>query len=56
MAETKVALSGIRRARHWLTMTPISISTMLSQLACLGVKWNSRRLKMRRASAGAKRW
>ena len=52
---TSVAFSGIRRSRHWRTITPISISTMLSQLACLGVKWNSRRLRMRRASAGAKR-
>ena len=42
---TSVALSGIRRSRHWRTITPISISTMLSQLACLGVKWNSRRLE-----------
>ena len=34
----------MRRSRHWLASTPISISTMLSQLACLGTKWNSRRI------------
>ena len=28
---------SMRRSRHWLRSTPISISTMLSQLACLGV-------------------
>ena len=28
---------SIRRSRHWPRKTPISISTMLSQLACLGV-------------------
>ena len=33
-----------------------SISTMLRQLACLGVKWNSRRLRIRRASAGSNAW
>lgn len=26
----------IRRSRNWLPSTPISISTMLSQLACFG--------------------
>jgi hypothetical protein len=26
-----------RAAKHWATMTPISISTMFSQLACFGV-------------------
>jgi hypothetical protein len=31
-----VTRSGMRRARHWLASTPISISTMLSQLACFG--------------------
>ena len=34
------ALSS-RRLRHWLCKTPISISAMLSQLACLGVWWIS---------------
>src|SRR4051812_41482535 len=29
--------SSILRSRHWPRKTPISISTMLSQLACLGV-------------------
>ena len=29
--------SSILRSRHWPRRTPISISTMLSQLACLGV-------------------
>jgi hypothetical protein len=29
--------SSILRSRHWPRSTPISISTMLSQLACLGV-------------------
>jgi len=38
------------RFRYWPRRTPISISTMLSQLACFGVKWNSRRRRMRRAS------
>src|SRR5258705_2806442 len=28
--------SSILRSRHWPRSTPISISTMLSQLACLG--------------------
>src|SRR5213079_1911171 len=36
-----------------LASTLISHSTILSQLACFGVKWNSRRRRMRRASAGA---
>src|SRR5271166_345877 len=43
---------SMRRSRHWPLSTPISISTMLSQLACLGVQWNSRCLSTRRASAG----
>ena len=29
--------SGMRRSRHWRTITPISISAMFSQLPCLGV-------------------
>src|SRR5207245_2081674 len=44
--------SSILRSRHWPRKTPISISTMLSQLACLGVKWNSIRRKIRLASVG----
>jgi hypothetical protein len=48
ISEIRVGLSPMRRLRHWRTITPISISTMLSQLACLGVKWNSRRLRIRR--------
>src|SRR5258708_27540969 len=39
---------AMRRSRHWLRSTPISISTMLSQLACLGTKWNSSRRSTRR--------
>src|SRR3954453_7732051 len=46
--------SSMRRPRHWRCSTLISHSTILSQLACFGVKWNSRRRRMRRASAGAK--
>ena len=42
---------GSRRRRP---ATPISISTMFNQLACLGVKWNSSRLRMRCASSGGK--
>jgi hypothetical protein len=38
----------------WLRRTPISISTMLSQLACFGVWWNSSRLSTRRASGAGK--
>jgi hypothetical protein len=33
----KVALSGIRRSRHWPDKTPSSDSAMSSQLPCLGV-------------------
>src|SRR4051794_37409088 len=32
--------SAMRRLKHWPLRTPISISAMFSQLACLGVKWN----------------
>jgi hypothetical protein len=32
-----VGWSAVRWDRHWLLSTPISISTMFSQLACLGV-------------------
>ena len=31
---TRIALLGIRRSKHCDTITPISISTMFSQLAC----------------------
>ena len=34
---SSVAQSGIRRLRHWRCRTPISISSMLSQLVCFGV-------------------
>jgi 3-hydroxy-D-aspartate aldolase len=51
-----VALSGIRRSRPCETITSISISTVLSQVAYFGVKGNSRRLRIRRASAGTKAW
>jgi hypothetical protein len=34
-ATRRVKLS-IRRSRHWQARTPISISTMFNQLACLG--------------------
>ena len=34
-ATRRVKLS-IRRSMHWLARTPISISTMFNQLACLG--------------------
>src|SRR5688500_14473133 len=40
----------MRRSRHWDRSTPISISTMFSQLACLGTKWKSSRRSTRRAS------
>ena len=33
----------MRRSRHWRVRMPISISAMFSQLACLGVWWNSTR-------------
>ena len=36
MADNGVACSMMRLSRHWLRNTPISISTMFSQLACLG--------------------
>jgi hypothetical protein len=47
-----VALSGIRRTSRWSTITPISISTMLSQLA---VKWNSILSGVRRTISPASR-
>jgi hypothetical protein len=34
---TRSSRSAMRRSRHWPRSTPISISTMLSQLTCLGV-------------------
>src|SRR3954465_8116094 len=37
ISETSRARLPIRRSRHCPRSTPISISTMLSQLACLGV-------------------
>ena len=44
--------SSILRARHCPRKAPISISTMLTPLACLGVWWNSIRRKICLASAG----
>ncbi len=38
--------------RHCCLSTPISISTILSQLACFGVEWNSSRRANRRPSMG----
>src|SRR5260370_4461976 len=52
-SETSRCLSSMRRSRHWPRRTPISISTMFSQLACFGVWWNSSRLSTRRAWADA---
>ncbi len=51
---SQAAISLIRLFRHWPRKTPISISTMLSQLACLGVKWNCSCLSTRLASAAGK--
>ena len=36
-SDAKVALSGIRRSRHWRVKTLSSISAILSQLPCFGV-------------------
>jgi hypothetical protein len=36
ISDTRWSWVAMRRSRHWLRSTPISISTMLSQLACLG--------------------
>src|SRR4051794_15889192 len=44
----------MRRLKHWPLRTPISISAMFSQLACLGVKWNSSRRRRRCASSAGK--
>src|SRR5207253_8279628 len=36
ISETSCSWVAMRLSRHWLWSTPISISTMFSQLACLG--------------------
>src|SRR3954468_8235390 len=50
VSDTSCSRAAMRRSRHWLRSTPISISTMFSQLACLGTWWNSNRRSTRRAS------
>ena len=46
---------GMRRwPRHWRERMLNPISAMLSQLACLGVKWMSSLSAMRLASCGGK--
>src|SRR5262249_9539210 len=44
---------AIRRPRHCRASTENSSSATFSQLACLGVSWNSSRSVSRRASSGA---
>src|ERR1700681_1016449 len=36
ISDTSCSWVAMRLSRHWLRSTPISISTMFSQLACLG--------------------
>ena len=44
----------LRRLRHCFPKVASSVSAMLSQLPCLGVKWISSLLAIRHASAGSK--
>ena len=37
ISSMRVALSGMRRSRHWDVRTPSSDSARLSQLPCFGV-------------------
>ena len=45
--------SGVGRSRHWRASTETSGAAMLSQEPCLGVSWNARRSRSRKAAVRA---